>query len=71
MPRQGPFPSLDIVNVDTMRTTPVPSAIQSEIDSLLVSGQASTMAEAERLFLDAHLREIADLAQARARQVPS
>ena len=38
------------------------SPMQSEIDELLLSGRASTMAEAERMFLDAHLEEIAMLA---------
>jgi hypothetical protein len=41
---------------------PFQSAIQSEIDALLLSGRASTMGEAESLFLDAHLEEIAELA---------
>ncbi len=39
------------------------SAMQQEIDELLLSGQAGTMAEAENLYLDAHLREIAELAE--------
>jgi hypothetical protein len=42
---------------------PLQSSVQSEIDSILLSGQAATMADAERLFLDAHLRDIAKLAQ--------
>jgi HPt (histidine-containing phosphotransfer) domain-containing protein len=41
---------------------PSPSPVQSEIDELLLSGRASTMAEAERMFLDVHLDEIAVLA---------
>ena len=42
---------------------PMQSPVQAEIDSLLLSGRATTMAEAERLFLDAHLRDIAALAE--------
>jgi hypothetical protein len=37
--------------------------MQAEIDCLLLSGRATTMAEAERLYLDDHLRDIAELAQ--------
>jgi len=39
------------------------SATQQEIDELLLSGRAETMAEAEGLYLDAHLKEIAELAE--------
>src|SRR4051812_23303738 len=39
------------------------SDMQSAIDELLLSGSASTMAEAESMFLDAHLVEIAGLAE--------
>jgi hypothetical protein len=39
------------------------SAMQQEIDELLISGRAETMAEAEGLYLDAHLKEIAELAE--------
>jgi hypothetical protein len=37
--------------------------MQSLIDELLLSGRATTMAEAENMFLDAHLSEIAELAE--------
>ncbi len=37
--------------------------MQSEIDQLLLSGRAATMAEAERLYLDAHLRDIVALVE--------
>lgn len=40
------------------------SALQGEIDELLVSGRAHTMAEAENMVLDAHLPEIPKLAGA-------
>ena len=43
--------------------SPQQSAMQSEIDALLISGRAGTMAEAERLYLDDHLRDIAELAE--------
>jgi hypothetical protein len=39
------------------------TSVQREIDSLLLSGKATTVAEAERLILDAHLRDIVDLAE--------
>lgn len=42
---------------------PSQSAMQSEIDELLISGRAGTMAEAEDMYLDAHLTEVAELAQ--------
>ena len=42
---------------------PSPGPIQAEIDALLLSGRATTMAEAERLVLDAHLRDVAALAE--------
>jgi hypothetical protein len=42
---------------------PSQSAMQSEIDELLISGRAGTMAEAEGKFLDAHLEDVAELAQ--------
>ena len=42
---------------------PSQSAMQSEIDELLISGRAGTMAEAEGMFLDAHLEDVAELAQ--------
>jgi hypothetical protein len=42
---------------------PSPNPVQAEIDALLLSGRATTMAEAERLFLDAHLRDVAELAE--------
>lgn len=37
--------------------------MQQEIDELLLSGRVETMAEAEGLYLDTHLREIAELAE--------
>jgi hypothetical protein len=37
--------------------------MQADIDSLLLSGRANTMAEAERLYLDDHLQDIAGLAE--------
>jgi hypothetical protein len=42
---------------------PSPGPIQAEIDALLLSGRATTMAEAARLVLDAHLRDVAALAE--------
>jgi HPt (histidine-containing phosphotransfer) domain-containing protein len=42
---------------------PSQTAMQSLIDELLLSGRATTMAEAENMFLDAHLSEIAELAE--------
>jgi hypothetical protein len=42
---------------------PCQAAMQSEIDSLLLTGRASTMTDAENMFLDAHLEEIAELAE--------
>jgi hypothetical protein len=42
---------------------PWPGPVQAEIDAIFLSGRAATMAEAERLFLDDHLREIAELAE--------
>jgi len=51
------------MNIAHAHGRPSQSAVQSEIDSFLLSGEATTMAEAERLFLDAHLRDIAELAQ--------
>lgn len=42
---------------------PAASPLQAEIDALLLSGRAATMAEAERQFLDAHLPDIAALAE--------
>jgi hypothetical protein len=41
---------------------PVQSAMRAEIDALLLSGRASSMAEAENIILDAQLEEIAELA---------
>jgi hypothetical protein len=38
-------------------------SLQREIDSLLISGQAATMAEAERLYLDTHLHDIVVIAE--------
>ena len=40
-----------------------PTLMQSEIDGLLLSGRAETVAEAESLYLDAHLLEIIRLAE--------
>jgi hypothetical protein len=37
--------------------------VHSEIDGLLLSGAAQTMAEAENRYLDDHLEEIARLAE--------
>ena len=37
--------------------------LQAEIDELLLSGRATTMAEAEQQYLDAHLPDIAALAE--------
>ncbi len=39
------------------------SPMQQQIDELLLSGRAETMAAAESLYLDAHLKEIAELAK--------
>ena len=39
------------------------SPLEAEIDELLVAGRAQTMAEAEDMVLDAHLHEIAELAE--------
>jgi hypothetical protein len=50
------------MNIADAQGRPLQSPVQSEIDGLLLSGRATTMAEAERLFLDAHLRDIAELA---------
>ncbi len=51
--------------MDIGRTNKPPrqNQLQSEIDALILSGQASTMAEAERMFLDAHLADVAKLAE--------
>jgi hypothetical protein len=48
-----------------MKRTPLhlrSSDVHPEIDRLLLSGRAQTASEAEEQFLDAHLREIAQLA---------
>jgi hypothetical protein len=45
------------------KIAPSPSAMEAEIEALLLSGRASSMAEAESMVLDAHLEEIAELAQ--------
>ena len=42
---------------------PSPSAMEAEIEAFLLSGRASSTAEAESMVLDAHLAEIAELAQ--------
>ncbi|HZL35479.1 MAG TPA: hypothetical protein VFC78_09230 [Tepidisphaeraceae bacterium] len=42
---------------------PIPSeSVHSEIDELLLGGQALTASEAEEMFLDAHLPDLARLA---------
>jgi hypothetical protein len=51
------------MNIILTNDRPSQSPVQSEIDSLLLSGRATTMAEAECLFLDAHLGDIAELAE--------
>lgn len=43
--------------------SPSESPIQAEIDGLLASGRAPTAAEAEAMVLDAHLADIALLAE--------
>ncbi|MGO8898705.1 MAG: hypothetical protein ACLQU5_10215 [Isosphaeraceae bacterium] len=45
------------------KIAPSPSAMETEIEALLLSGQASSTARAESMVLDAHLAEIAELAQ--------
>jgi hypothetical protein len=45
------------------KIAPSPSAMEAEIEALLLSGRASSMAEAESMVLDARLEEIAELAQ--------
>jgi hypothetical protein len=37
-------------------------SVNAEIDDLLLSGRAQTASEAEEMFLDAHLADIAQLA---------
>ncbi len=51
---------MDIAHVNE---SPQQSAMQSEIDALLISGRATSMTEAEQMFLDAHLSDIAALAE--------
>src|SRR5439155_17786787 len=64
---RGSFPTAIIVRL-SCRAAMSPSGthlrsrdVQSEIDALLLSGRATTMAEAEEAFLDAHLDDIAQL----------
>ena len=45
------------------RTIRCSSALEAEIEALLLSGMAGSVAEAESLVLDAHLADIAELAR--------
>jgi hypothetical protein len=45
-----------------MSATLTSDSVNQQIDDLLLSGQAKTASEAEEMFLDAHLLEIARLA---------
>ncbi len=51
------------MNIDHCKDRSMESQVQHDIDSLILSCRATTMAEAERLFLDAHLGDIAELAE--------
>ena len=42
---------------------PPSSPMQREIDEILLSGRAGTMAEAEGVYLDAHLADVIRLAE--------
>lgn len=45
-----------------MKSSLKSSAVHAQIDELLLSGKAQTAYEAEEMFLDAHLEELAQLA---------
>ena len=52
-----------MADIAHVKESPQQSALQSEIDALLISGRATSMSEAEQMFLDAHLSDIAALAE--------
>jgi hypothetical protein len=51
-----------VVQSKVMATTIASETVHPQIDELLLSGRASTASEAEEMFLDAHLAELARLA---------
>ncbi len=54
---------IGIMDIADVNESPQQSAMQSEIGALLISGRANTMAEAEQMYLDAHLSDIVALAE--------
>lgn len=51
------------MNNDRLGDRSARSPVQDAIDALILSGHATTMAEAERMFLDTHLGDIVELVE--------